>query len=115
MVSIFSLPSDILHEICIDYLTIKDLCRLDTSVCNKKNRLILLDVFSSNYFVIKNHDKVMFHKYIKWMMVRNVNTNVMYCLNKFDTDLLNLCVVKNNIKVIGLTVLRSFVHISQKL
>ncbi len=102
MANIFTLPSDILHEICIDYLTIKDLCHLDTSVCNKNNRLQLLDVFSSNYFVIKQHDKNTFHKYIKWIMMRNIKTNVIYCLGNFDIDLLNACVVKNNIKVIEL-------------
>ena len=81
-INFLSLKMDAMVIILTQFLTINDVCKLDTSYCNKNKRIKLLDILSDKYIIYKqlNFDEL-FHNnvsirsgyvnnFMKWISLR---------------------------------------------
>ncbi len=69
---LFSLPDDLLQLLFSEWITLKELCIIDTSLCNHELRKQYLTLISKPYFTPKSLPNNYNCECIKWMCDRNI-------------------------------------------
>ena len=70
--SLFRLPSSILSVILSKYLTIDNVCVLDTAVCEMRSREILVNLFLSAEVVFEDNRDRDGHDFLSWSKQRGL-------------------------------------------
>jgi hypothetical protein len=73
---LLNLPNDILAELLMKWVDIRDLCTFDSALSNT-NRQLLMSLYNSPFFVINNSEKY-FSKYLNWCVLKNIKITTLF-------------------------------------
>lgn len=97
MLSFFDLPEDVIIMISTHWLSLKDLCRLDTSICNQKYRTqFLLTLGSKKVLFHTGKDIFISALSFKWLVLRNISVKHVTLKHNFDGTIVGEIISKSS-------------------
>jgi hypothetical protein len=76
----YFVPNTILSQIFCEFLSLEDMCRFDTAICNKKRRLLFLDCIGSESCIcFGNIDRNLSSYTISWLHIRSIKIRHLRC------------------------------------
>jgi hypothetical protein len=73
---LLDLPNDILAELLMKWVDIRDLCTFDSAITNTSRQLLVF-LYNSSFFVINNTEKY-FSKYLNWCVLKNIKITTLF-------------------------------------
>jgi F-box/leucine-rich repeat protein 2/20 len=81
----YFLPNSILLEIFSKLLSVNDICRFDSAICNKHGRLQFLEVIGSEYCILKGDQYQDFSSVaVSWLKSRSIKIRYLKCTRITD-------------------------------
>jgi hypothetical protein len=117
----YFIPATILSELFSELLSLEDVCRFDTAICNKKKRPLFLECVSSeSCLFLGDSDQDLSCNAISWLKNRSIGIKHLKCSHITDDVAVKICSIgsclhwlsirdgnmtdKNMIKIIGIYV-----------
>jgi hypothetical protein len=76
----YFVPNSILSEIFCELLSLEDICRFDTAICNKERRLLFLDCVGSETCIwLGNINQELTSLAISWLHIRSIKIRHLRC------------------------------------
>ncbi len=69
---IIDLPSDVIVDILSKWLSMRNVCRIDSALCRRDARSALLDILASNPFATKESVNIRKIESMKWLCLRKI-------------------------------------------
>ena len=77
MTLINNISTNVTVDILSEFLDIKSLCKLDTSICNKYDRPKLLNYYKYDGFIVQNNNWYL-SKYLAWVEFKQIKINILF-------------------------------------
>lgn len=107
------LSIDIIIDILTIWLEIKDVCKLDTAMNNKKERVILLNILKSNMSIFNGIQSYIIsninNTYLKWIVLREIKIKRLNIRNCYEEKLheIELILKLNSKSLVNLEIINS--------